>query len=772
METAEKLQKGEKISLIQLFEQNDYTVEIPIIQRDYAQGRDSKLKIRTRFIDVLYQSLAEDKKIDLDFVYGTLSHTGGNKKFIPLDGQQRLTTLFLLHYYLALKDDEYEHFRSIFSRKNKSAFTYKTRDSSRFFCDALATEGFIELNSLLFGDAEKQNQFSETVKDSKWYFRFWNNDSTIKGMLKMLDTIHYKFKETEGLYAKLTDTVQPLVTFEFLNLETYKLTDDLYIKMNARGKALSPFENFKAQFEKLLDSKNPQYRNEFSKNVDGVWCDLFWNYSVADGHYTIDHYILNFFNYISEMLFYRSAEKYEGLSYSFDDFSVIEAVYSDQHNIEFLIFSLNLFAGSRSQDRKAVDAFFSDIFDTEKSVSAVGLFDPAYNLFEKAIAGKSSFDNKDKLILYTLIYRHFQLKCGSLEVSENLKDLTRIIRNLVFSINQRGNGSQKDQVSSDLRTSDYEDVIAFTESLADEDVLKNLKTATLNMSFKKEFMVSENRKTDYILKNPHKKELIIKLENHRYLRGDLRAFEKIIAADRIFDFTVSAFYSIWNESDTKKIIQSLIGFGHRGAHVGNCYFGGLWFFGNTERWQRIFWDTSNELADLLDNYFEELALVQGTFSQRLDHIIQTKALDWDRNSWQYLCLKYNRLLSSTTQIYSFRDYSYYTIDRIDGHSLRGWHINIFIDEVLQNEKLKVKIKNNGWASDTNESFIQLRHSAFMMPENEGWYIDSKSQNIDWLMSKYGHKILSENKYLLVPNKDFDFIEVAVDFLNNYYQKES
>ncbi len=39
------------------------------------------------------------------FVYGSVEGIG-ETRFLPLDGQQRLTTLFLLHWYLAWADDE------------------------------------------------------------------------------------------------------------------------------------------------------------------------------------------------------------------------------------------------------------------------------------------------------------------------------------------------------------------------------------------------------------------------------------------------------------------------------------------------------------------------------------------------------------------------------------------------------------------------------------------------------------------------------------------
>ena len=89
-------------------------IEIPVIQRDYAQGRQTMSEVREQFLDAIFDTLSTTpeeltKPLDLDFVYGSLNVGSGNK-FWPLDGQQRLTTLFLLHWYLACQDGEFEAF--------------------------------------------------------------------------------------------------------------------------------------------------------------------------------------------------------------------------------------------------------------------------------------------------------------------------------------------------------------------------------------------------------------------------------------------------------------------------------------------------------------------------------------------------------------------------------------------------------------------------------------------------------------------------------------
>ena len=83
-------------SKVQSFYQllKDTEVVIPMIQRDYAQGRiTEKVKsIRHDFLDALYKACRDKKPLHLDFIYGEED----NGQFEPFDGQQRLTTLFLL----------------------------------------------------------------------------------------------------------------------------------------------------------------------------------------------------------------------------------------------------------------------------------------------------------------------------------------------------------------------------------------------------------------------------------------------------------------------------------------------------------------------------------------------------------------------------------------------------------------------------------------------------------------------------------------------------
>jgi len=67
---SENIDSGERLSFFKLFKEKEFRVVIPIIQRDYAQGRKSKSEIRNNFLDALYTYLDENNpNRDLDFIW-------------------------------------------------------------------------------------------------------------------------------------------------------------------------------------------------------------------------------------------------------------------------------------------------------------------------------------------------------------------------------------------------------------------------------------------------------------------------------------------------------------------------------------------------------------------------------------------------------------------------------------------------------------------------------------------------------------------------------
>ena len=292
-------------------------IEIPIIQRDYAQGRKSANEKRSEFLNAIFTHLSGDKALNIDFVYGTIE----NGRFIPLDGQQRLTTLFLLHCYAALVTDKRQEFKKYFIIDNKSKFGYENRASAREFCDALAIT-VAEESSLEF-DVDHP---SEVIKNRPWYFSLWDRDPTIQGMLVMMDAIHEKYAEQpiDNFFDALNK-----ITFRFVDLKAFKLTDELYIRMNARGKQLTDFEHFKAMLEDWIDkhiknisrkyilgSQEVSIKKYFAHRIDNAWTDLFWSYHRGDSPSNLaafDNKIMHFVRAIAANYYAsKTPEKQDG----------------------------------------------------------------------------------------------------------------------------------------------------------------------------------------------------------------------------------------------------------------------------------------------------------------------------------------------------------------------------------------------------------------------------------------------------------------------------
>lgn len=105
------VQQGRKCSLWQLAAEN--AIVIPIIQRDYAQGRsnDKVRQIRQPFLKKIFKVLDNnDSRLELDFVYGTLetpkdisTQECQLRQLCSLwTDSKRLTTMFLLHWFTGI----------------------------------------------------------------------------------------------------------------------------------------------------------------------------------------------------------------------------------------------------------------------------------------------------------------------------------------------------------------------------------------------------------------------------------------------------------------------------------------------------------------------------------------------------------------------------------------------------------------------------------------------------------------------------------------------
>ena len=160
-----------------------YTILIPRMQRNYAQGRreiDVAQKRENLLNDIFY-ALSSKERLDLNFIYGNIA----NEKFIPIDGQQRLTTLFLLYWYFSVLSDK----KSDDVVSTLSKFTYETRDVTRQFCERLVKNVELDIPNL------PKNDIVSAIKDYYWFFNDFEYDPSIDSMLVMLQAINDKVRK-------------------------------------------------------------------------------------------------------------------------------------------------------------------------------------------------------------------------------------------------------------------------------------------------------------------------------------------------------------------------------------------------------------------------------------------------------------------------------------------------------------------------------------------------------------------------------------------------
>lgn len=255
-ENAEK-RSLDKLTYSALTDRTDYIV-IPKIQRDYAQGRKKSEDPRAAIIRTkLLRDIFEMDSFGLDFqiVFGSeeirQEITEDNKEvrvFIPIDGQQRLTTLYLLSLY---RD-------KINGITSKVKFIYETRKAATDFCVDV-------VNNEWHGFPERSPK--ESIIASTWFQPYWLNDPTVDSILRMLDEIHKMYSE-KGVFPDIEE-----IHFSYFDLGLSFKSDEIYLKMNTRGKELTQFENLKAAIEKEFGNDAPQI---WKNKIDSTWQDMFW----------------------------------------------------------------------------------------------------------------------------------------------------------------------------------------------------------------------------------------------------------------------------------------------------------------------------------------------------------------------------------------------------------------------------------------------------------------------------------------------------------------
>lgn len=739
-----------------------YSVVIPQLQRDYAQGRAEAKELRERFLSQILHVLRGEGRLNLDFVYGYDKALSPNHHpiFYPLDGQQRLTTLWLLHWYLLPSESEAEE------REWLLRFSYHTRSSSTRFCQLLVKRAVV--------DGLRRDVAA--IKDQPWYRQSYNADATIAAMLGTLRTIEELVapEERVALWERLCH--QRALTFDVIDIkgEEFRLTDELYIKMNARGKPLTSFECYKADLTQALRKldnlgkpwpyKKGQlsYADYFAFKVDNEWLDLFYHGKI-DG---LDKRMYGFIQNIAKLCFFLTPENAEKNVKAFTYWDSVN-VFSRQGNAKRLISILDLF--ERIQAKQPLRDFFATLTPSIRFLEEGGKDASASvkDLF------RESCDKNASVNLVLLQAMSYYMETYKLvEATEELQDYLRVVRNLLWEERQL----DEMRYRSNVRINSLLTYWGWIEPLASrEQVLDAIKNSG------EVFSKKLHQRVDFILKYPELKPLIGELEDHPLLAGQLGIFDLDLDANE-FKRQAEAFKQIFDvafyapKHTSKLIIRALVASGYPGVQGKNVWGGyrDTWFFGGNGRWSTVLSIKEYEQSEqrkVIRQLLSQFAGGTGDTKERLQRIIDAylESEDAKRRGWRYYFVKYPEFYSGDTNFFAWdnreetADAYVDSLKSFSSNPLIGYHANAYVQVVWRLVGGGDTHCRPEWVQGAKDSRLHLlRSDIYIGYTPEGWRIDLPQGYVlpEEIMQEFG---LSPSNLVLRETPTADRIERAVAF---------
>ena len=238
-------------NILSLFSLNNLIV--PEIQREYVWGLNER--VVTKFLkDIIAQSELCDtchrahvkNGLNVGFLYSYKPPYVilENERYLDeylIDGQQRITTVFLLLLSRAVKESCVPEFCAI-TRTDDSGhcrcFSYKVRDLTQQFLDDLMR--YVILHK------DNKNSIKDILGNDKpsWFLSDYREDPTVDTMLKTLGIIDVVFEPYADY--QFFEFILQAIHFWHFKTEVTSQGEALYITMNSRGEQLSQNELKKA----------------------------------------------------------------------------------------------------------------------------------------------------------------------------------------------------------------------------------------------------------------------------------------------------------------------------------------------------------------------------------------------------------------------------------------------------------------------------------------------------------------------------------------------
>jgi hypothetical protein len=284
-------ESGQYYTLSQLFS-GDNKIVIPDLQRDYCWGNnvfDKDGKQQPELVSGFVQNLIDlykenpNDKQTLGLIYG-YEHP---KRHIQLcDGQQRITTLFLLLGMLNRKANNkfQEHLISDFELKNDDRepnLQYAIRESTLYFLSDLVCQFFL-----------KSDIQPDKIKSQDWYFAEYDLDASIQSMLAAIETIDDKIKDIDCA-TSFGDFILNKLQMLYYDVGDRAHGEETFVVINTTGEPLTATENLKPVLLGKLDDEDKTkhegktdlefYSDQWEEREDWFWQNRTPTSKTADG---------------------------------------------------------------------------------------------------------------------------------------------------------------------------------------------------------------------------------------------------------------------------------------------------------------------------------------------------------------------------------------------------------------------------------------------------------------------------------------------------------
>ena len=740
---------------------NECPIVIPQVQRDYAYGRNEAKakdvldKILTSIHDVLLPADLESAKmapLTMDFIYGNRDEIVGLN---PLDGQQRLTTLFLLHLYASIMDGEAE------GRKLLKRFCYETRQSANNFCKSL-------IEDYSYKTDFKKHPLSAQIVDSPKYLASYKEDPTIMSMLVVLDKIVEKFSDVENLWQKLTE--QRRIIFYFLPLDKFGLSDDLYIKMNSRGKALTNYELYKSDFIEFLDKNYPKFKKGFSDKLDGKWTDMIWRNAGNDTKTSkdvssVDEGLMNMFSNFSVLLYHLRT----GDNFSSDKGKDV-AYLSSPHKNQFLnekevrtLYQMFVTV-ENALNGENVNQYWNDVFYLNDTV-----------LSEKSERIRLFWPQKESIFVLTFRHRLSRAQmiffyAVYLSILKGLDKDTfirrmRHLRNLVINSEYQ------------LRGANLHGMLIDTEAYINNGTFPSA-------DYFNSIQVEEEQEKDLLSSWPE----LWRYENHFILRGSIALFLKTNAIDLL-----KKFYGLFAEKyfdNTEKLRLALLVAGEGGsdymqyqASMQNENFKQRWFVCRPDMWPYFF--TWNQQRHNQEAIIECLRHIPDSI-EGFDEYIKDGLSRLSTKSWKYYMVRYpgnwNTIKDNSQGVYHWDDQENKPLEVIMLNS--STHSSNLLEWNILNLTLRYAFSEGVCALDPHgHAKVQLlRANSFIDANQLGWTIStyegsylfedlkkikaSDSERLKYQTSEHGVSSEEMSSIMVIVPDGIDYITFGIELVKD------